>query len=65
MNKLKSFFEKKKLESKFKQAGAGHSLTESNNKASALQTSKGNSSQGQRQEQTSSAARAGEAALAR
>lgn len=31
-DKIKKFFEKKKVEAKFKLAGPGHKLTESNNK---------------------------------
>ena len=62
MNKIKNFFEKKKLDSKFKQAGAGQSLSQE--KPTTAQPPRPSSSQ-QRQEPSSGASRAGEAALAR
>lgn len=62
MSAIKRFFEKKKLDTKFKQAGAGHKLTEDKPRQAAPSTDK---SAQQRQQQTSSAAKAGEAALAR
>lgn len=61
MSAIKRFFEKKKLDSKFKQAGSGHKLTEERK----LQASSSSSKTDTRKPQTSSAARAGEAALAR
>ena len=64
MNKLKGFFEKKKLDNKFKQAGTGHSLSEPKPSSSAPQPARQNSSQ-HRQEQSSGPSRAGKAALAR
>lgn len=62
MSAIKRFFEKKKLDTKFKQAGAGHKLTESQPRQYTLSSSK---SAPQRQQPSSSAAKAGEAALAR
>jgi len=62
MNKIKSFFEKKKLDIKFKEAGAGHSLSEGPRQS---QSSSRNAVPGHRQAPIASSARAGEAALAR
>ena len=58
MNKLKGFFEKKKLDNKFKQAGTGHSLSGPKPSSSAPQPARQNSSQ-HRQEQSSGPSRAG------
>ena len=61
MSAIKRFFEKKKLDTKFKQAGGGHHLNETKRPSSASTSSKPTV----RQAQSSGANRAGEAALAR
>ena len=60
MSAIKRFFEKKKLDTKFKQAGAGHKLTDEQEKKQPV-----TQTQQHRQQPTTSSARAGEAALAR
>ncbi|XP_066917463.1 UBX domain-containing protein 6-like [Clytia hemisphaerica] len=62
MNKLKSFFERKKLDNKFKQIGSGHTLSESRSQDAGSSRAQLPT---QRQIPSSGASRAGEAALAR
>lgn len=62
MNKLKSFFERKKLDNKFKHVGSGHTLSESRSQDAGSSRAQLPT---QRQIPSSGASRAGEAALAR
>ena len=59
---IKRFFEKKKLDTKFKVAGSGHKL---NDAGAQRPTSSGSSKPTMRKQPSNSASRAGEAALLR
>ena len=63
MSSIKKFFEKKKLDAKFKTAGSGHTLTEAS--MSGQRRTSNPALPTVRQQPTASVNRAGEAALAR